>query len=111
MLDLNTAREYWISAEPTDMRKGRDSLASLVREKFGKDPRNGTRAYIFYSKSLRSVKILHYSITGYEIYSKWFDDNKCMKPVFTQIAATHTITRSQLMLLLTGTVRRTLKIN
>lgn len=39
------------------------------------------------------------------------DDNKCMKPIFSKIAATHTITRSQLMLLLTGALARTIKIN
>ena len=111
MLDLNTAREYWIGTEPTDMRKGRDSLASIVRQKFGKDPRNGSRAFIFYSRNLKTVKILHYSVTGYEIYTKWFDDNKCMKPIFTKIASTHRITRSQLLLLLTGAVKRTIKIN
>lgn len=111
MLDLNTASQYWISSTPTDMRKGKDSLASLVREKFGKDPRVGSRAFIFYSKNLRTIKILHYSVTGYEIYTKWFDDGKCMKPVFSKIAETHTITRSQLLLLVTGAVKTSIKIN
>ena len=111
MLDLNTAREYWIGAEPTDMRKGRDSLASIVRHKFGKDPRMGSSAFIFYGKNLKTVKILHYSVTGYEMYTKWFDDKKCMKPIFSKISTTHTITRSQLMLLLTGAVTKTIKIN
>lgn len=111
MLDLNTAQEYWISSEPTDMRKGCDSLASVVREKFGKDPKMGSRAFIFYGKSLKTVKILHYSVTGYEMYTKWFDDRKCLKPVFSKISSTHTITRSQLLLLLTGTVQKDLRIN
>lgn len=111
MLDLNTAQEYWIGAEPTDMRKGRDSLASMVRQKFGKDPRMGGRAFIFYARNLKTLKILHYSVTGFEMYTKWFDDNKCMKPIFSKIATTHTITRSQLALLLTGAVVRTIKIN
>lgn len=111
MLDLNTAREYWISAKPTDMRKGRDSLASEIREKFGKDPRTGFRAFIFYSKRLNVIKILHYSASGYEMYTKWFDDGKCLKPVFSKIAETHTITRTQLLLLITGAVQTKLKIN
>lgn len=111
MLDLNTAQEYWIGAEPTDMRKGRDSLASIVRQKFGKDPKMGSRAFIFYGRSLRTIKILHYSPTGYEMYVKWFDDGKCLKPIFGKISETHTITRSQLLLLTTGCVKTTLKIN
>lgn len=111
MLDLNTAQEYWISAEPTDMRKGRDSLAAMVRNKFGKDPRMGSRAFIFYAKSLRTIKILHYTISGYEMYVKWFDDGKSLKPEFSKMADTHTITRSQLLLLLNGSVKTKLKIN
>ncbi len=111
MLDLNTAGEYRISAEPTDMRKGRDSLASIVRQKFGKDPRVGSRAFIFYGKSLRTIKILHYSPSGFEMYVKWFDDGKCLRPVFGRISSTHTITRSQLLLLITGSVKTTIKIN
>lgn len=111
MLDLNTASEYWIGAEPTDMRKGRDSLAAIVRQKFGKDPKMGSRAFIFYGKSLRTIKILHYSPSGYEMYVKWFDDGKCLKPVFGKISSTHTITRSQLLLLTTGSVKTTIKIN
>lgn len=111
MLDLNTARQYWISDRPTDMRKSRDTLASIVREQFGKDPKRGECAYIFYSKSLKTVKILHYSVTGYEVYTKWFDDRKCMKPVFTKMAATHKVTRAQLMLLLSGAVMTTIRID
>lgn len=111
MLDLNSAQEYWIGAEPTDMRKGRDSLASIVRQKFGKDPKIGSRAFIFYGKSLRTIKILHYSPTGYEMYVKWFDDGKCLRPVFGKMKESHTITRSQLLLLTTGCAKTTIKIN
>lgn len=111
MFDLDTAQEYWINSTPADMRKGRDSLASLVREKFRKDPKMGSRAFIFYSKNRKTVKILHYSVTGYEMYVKWYDDGKCMKPVFSKMAETHTITRSQLLLLIAGAVKVNLKIN
>ena len=111
MLDLNTAQEYWISSGHTDMRKGRDSLASIVRQQFGKDPKTGMRAYIFYAKNLRTIKILHYTVTGYEMYVKWFDDGKALKPEFSKMKTSHTITRSQLLLLLNGAVKRKLKIN
>ncbi len=93
------------------MRKGRDSLASVVRQKFGKDPKMGMRAYIFYAKNLKTIKILHYTVTGYEMYVKWFDDYKTMKPEFSKMKTTHTITRSQLLLLLNGAVRPKLKID
>ncbi len=111
MLNLTTAQEYWISAEPTDMRKGRDSLACIVRQKFGKDPKMGMRAFIFYAKNMKTIKILHYTVTGYEMYIKWFDDGRALRPEFSKMKSTHTITRSQLLLLLNGAVKPTLRIN
>ena len=33
MLDLNTATHYWMFPEPADMRKGKDKLAALIRER------------------------------------------------------------------------------
>lgn len=110
MIDLNSASSYWLCPEPVDMRKGRDSLASYVRERMGADPINGSHAFIFYSKSLRVVKILHHDSTGYEVYAKWFDDGKFLKPVFSSIRQKHMITRSQLLLLLTGAVQTELVI-
>ena len=71
----------------------------------------GSRAFIFYARNMKPIKILHYTVTGYETYTKWFEDNKCMKPIFSRMATTHTITRSQLVLLLTGAVIRTIRIN
>lgn len=93
------------------MRKSRDTLAAIVRKQFDKDPKRGEFANICYSKSLKTVKILHYSVTDYEVYIKWFDDRKCMKPVFTKMADTHTVTRAQLMLLLTGAVMTTIRVD
>lgn len=110
MIDLNTASVYWLCPEPVDMRKGRDRLASYVREKMGTDPVNGSNAFIFYSKSLKVVKILHHDFTGYEVYTKWFDDGKFLKPVFSSIRQRHAITKSQLLLLLTGAVQTKIAI-
>lgn len=104
MIDLNTASVYWLCPEPIDMRKGRDRLAAFVRDKMGSDPINGSNAFIFYSKNLRVVKILHHDFSGYELYTKWFDDGKFLKPVFSAIRQKHMITKSQMLLLLTGVV-------
>lgn len=110
MLDLNTAANYWLFPEPVDMRKGRDKLAALVRERLETNPINGADAFIFYSKDLRTVKILHHDFSGYEIYSKWFDNGKFLKPVFRTIRKRHTITRSQLLLFLSGAVQTQIAI-
>lgn len=110
MIDLNTASVYWLCPEPIDMRKGRDRLAAFARDKMGSDPINGSNAFIFYSKNLRVVKILHHDFSGYELYTKWFDDGKFLKPVFSAIRQKHSITKSQLLLFLTGAVQTRLVI-
>lgn len=110
MIDLNTAAAYWLCPEPIDMRKGRDRLAAFVRDKMGTDPINGSQAFIFYSKNLRVVKILHHDFSGYELYTKWFDDGKFLKPVFSGIRQKHSVTKSQLLLFLTGAVQTKLVI-
>jgi len=110
MLDLNTATHYWMFPEPADMRKSKDKLAALIRQRLELDPIVGSNAFIFHSKNLRKVKILHHDFTGYELYIKWFDDGKFLKPVFSTIRKRHTITRSQLLLFLTGAVQTKLTI-
>lgn len=110
MIDLNSATYFYIGSKPVDMRKGREKLASYIREQLGKDPRNGSRAYIFYSKDYKTVKIFHYDYCGIEIYTKWFENGRMLKPEFETIASSHIMTRAQLTLLLAGAVQSTLKI-
>lgn len=111
MIDLNTASTYWLCPEPVDMRKGRDKLANVVRDKMKSNPLNGSHAFIFYAKNLKTVKILHHDYTGYEIYTKWFDDGKFLRPVFEEMREKHTVSRTQLILFLTGAVQTKLKIS
>lgn len=109
MIDINTASVYWLCPEPADMRKGRDRLAVLIREKMQANPNDGTHAFVFYSKDLRTVKVLHRDFTGYEMYIKWFDDARMLKPIFEQVRERHSITASQLLLLMSG-VQSTIRI-
>lgn len=110
MIDVNSVTYFFICPSPVDMRKGREKLANYIRERLGKDPRNGTQAYIFYSKDYKTVKIFHRDYRGIEIYTKWFENGRMLKPEFMTIARTHEVTRSQLTLLLAGAVQSTLKI-
>lgn len=74
MLNFTSKTKYYLSSNPTDMRKGREGLAGVVREVMQRDPYEYGEAFIFYSKDLRKVKILHYDINGFAMYEKWFDD-------------------------------------
>lgn len=110
MIDVNSVTYFFISPKPVDIRKGKDKLGAVIREQLGKDPRNGSQAFIFYSKDYKTVKIFHYDYCGIEMYIKWFENGRMLKPQFRTIARTHTVTRSQLTLLLAGAVQATLLI-
>ena len=40
MLNFTSKTTYYLSSIPTDMRKGREGLAGVVREKLERDPYN-----------------------------------------------------------------------
>ena len=63
----------------TDMRKGCEGLANIVRTAMEHNPKNYDEAFIFYSKDYRKVKILHYDINGWVMYFKWFADGKFLQ--------------------------------
>ena len=110
MIDVNSVTYFYISPSPVDMRKGREKLAGVIRDHLEKDPRDGTQAFIFYSKDYRTVKIYHRDYCGIEIYTKWFENGRMLRPVFRTMARSHRVSRSQLTLLLAGAVQSRLNI-
>ena len=59
MLNFTSRTSFFICSIPTDMRKGREGLATIVREYFHRDPLAYDEAFIFYNKKYDTVKILH----------------------------------------------------
>ena len=105
MLNFTSRTSFYICSIPTDMRKGREGLAAIVRDHFHHDPFSYDEAFIFYNKKYDTVKILHYDLNGYVIYQKWFDDGKMLKPKFMEIKSCHLITREQVTLLVSNAVQ------
>ena len=54
MINFTNRTTYYISSCPTDMRKGREGLAQIVREVMGRNPLCYDEAFIFYSKDYKS---------------------------------------------------------
>lgn len=84
MLHFTDRTKYFLNSHPTDMRKGCEGLADIVRTAMEHNPKNYNEAFIFYSKDYRKVKILHYDINGWVMYSKWFTDGKFLQPKFEE---------------------------
>ena len=111
MLDLNSADSFHICANPVDMRNGRDGLPKAIREIMGHDPCDSSKAFILYSKDYRTIKIYHKATGGSEIYIRYFDNGRFLKPIFSEMKASHRISRIQLQLLLSGAVVTTIEID
>lgn len=88
------------------MRKGAEGLAGVVREIMKRNPYSYDEAFIFYSKDFKKVKVLHYDINGFVLYSKWFDEGHFLQPVFAEACSSHKISRETLILLLSTSVQK-----
>lgn len=110
MINFTSRTRYYLSSNPTDMRKGREGLAGVVREVMGRNPRCYDEAFIFYSKDYKKVKVLHYDLNGYVMYEKWFDNGRFLKPEFGRMLSCHEISRETLILLLSTAVQTKIAI-
>ena len=100
MINFDCRTKFFMKSTPTDMRKGYEGLASIVRDVMRYNPRNYNEAFVFYSKDYRKVKILHYDINGWVLCSKWFTDGKFLKPEFEECKITHELSRETLILIM-----------
>jgi transposase len=69
MLSLPPSVRIFLSREPTDMRKGFDSLAQLVREHLGGDPLSG-HLFVFRSRRGDRLKVLYWDADGLCLWYK-----------------------------------------
>lgn len=65
------------------MRKGCFGLSQLVRDEMNENPLDGNNVYIFLSKSLKVVKILHYERGFFVLYEKRPLQGKFKSPYLT----------------------------
>ena len=109
MLALSTATRYFLYHRPTDIRKGFDGLAGLVRNELGQNPLTGD-VFIFLSKRRTHVKLLQWEGDGFAIYFKRLERGAYELPAG---AAASTgalcITPTQLQLILSGVMLKNIK--
>jgi transposase len=69
MLSLSELVRIYLSTQPTDMRKGFDSLAAVVRDWLGHDPLSG-HLFVFRSRRGDRLKLLWWDKDGLVQYYK-----------------------------------------
>jgi transposase len=101
MLNLPPTIRIWLSAQPADLRKSFDSLATLVREGLRGDPLSGD-IFVFRNKSADRIKLLAWEEDGYAIWYKRLEKGSFHFPAVTDENPHVEIRAADLIMLLAG---------
>jgi transposase len=100
MLTLPSSVRIYLATEPTDMRKGHDGLAALVRAA-GLDVFNG-HLFVFFSRRKNRIKILAWDRGGFVLFYKRLERGRFRLPHLAGDARTIQLDAGQLAMLLDG---------
>lgn len=107
-LDQDLRVRVYLCTSPTDMRKGFDTLAVLVREGLGYDPLSG-HLFLFVGRRRDRLKILYWDRDGYALWYKRLEQGTFRMPVAPPEAASLELKASELAMLLEGIDLRSIK--
>ena len=107
-LDQGMGVRIWLSTAPTDMRKGFDSLAALVRDHLGQDPLSG-HLFLFISRPRDRIKLLYFESDGYALWYKRLETGTFRIPTVKDGGARVELKASELAMLLAGIDLRSVK--
>jgi transposase len=100
-LDQGLAVRIYLCTAPTDMRKGFDSLAALVRESLGHDPLSG-HLFLFVGRARDRLKLLYWDSDGYAVWYKRIEAGTFRLPAAQDMGASLELKASELAMLLAG---------
>jgi transposase len=101
MLSLPVPVRILLYTQPTDMRKGFDSLAALVREELAEDPLSG-HLFVFRSRRGNRVKLLFWDRDGYCLIYKRLEQGSFRFPAVSADEPSAQVSDRDLSLLLWG---------
>ena len=107
-LDRSLSVGVYLCTTPTDMRKGFDTLAALVREFLKHDPLSG-HLFLFVGRGQDRLKILHWENGGYWIWYKRLEEGTFRLPAVSPQAASVELKASELAMLLDGIDLKSIK--
>lgn len=105
MLSISSSVRYFLYRTPTDMRFGIYSLAGLVINELGGDPKSGD-VYIFINKRANQVRMLQWDRDGFAMYIKKLEAGTFEWP---KGSGSH-ITSHQLTLLMEGVMLKSVRL-
>jgi transposase len=107
-LDRGLAVRVYLAVGPTDMRKGFDTLAALVKEVLRHDPLSG-HLFLFISRRRDRLKMLYWDGDGFAIWYKRLEAGTFRVPAVNPERRSVELRASELAMLLEGIDLRSLK--
>ena len=107
-LDQGLSAKVYLATAPTDMRKGFDSLAAMVKEFLKHDPLSG-HLFLFVGRGRDRLKILHWENGGYWIWYKRLEEGTFRIPAVNADSASVELKASELAMLLEGIDLKSIK--
>ena len=107
-LDRGLSAKVYLATVPTDMRKGFDSLAAMVKEFLRHDPLSG-HLFLFVGRGRDRLKILHWENGGYWIWYKRLEEGTFRLPAVDGQTASVELKASELAMLLEGIDLKSIK--
>lgn len=107
-LDQGLRVRVYLCTSPTDLRKGFDTLAVLVREGLGYDPLSG-HLFLFVGRRRDRLKLLYWDRDGYALWYKRLEKGTFRLPVARPDTASIELKASELAMLLEGIDLRSIK--
>jgi len=99
--DQKLGVRIYLCTSPTDMRKGFDTLAALVREYLKHDPLSG-HLFLFVGRDRDRIKILHWDSDGFAVWYKRLEEGTFRLPPAKNTATSVELKASELAMLLAG---------
>jgi transposase len=100
-MDQSLRVAVYLCTAPTDMRKGFDTLAALVRERLGRDPLSGD-LFLFLSRGKDRLKALAWESDGFSLWYKRLEEGTYRLPPYPPGDKGVTLKASELAMLLDG---------
>jgi transposase len=100
-MDRTLVVRIYLAAGSTDMRKGFDSLAALVRERLGHDPLSGS-LFLFIGRNRDRIKVLYWDTDGFALWYKRLEEGTFRLPRSPPAQASVELKASELAMLLEG---------
>ncbi len=100
-LDRGLSAKVYLATAPTDMRKGFDTLAAMVKEFLRHDPLSG-HLFLFVGRGRDRLKILQWESDGFSIWYKRLEAGTFRLPAVDSQTASVELKASELAMLLEG---------